>query len=74
MHPARPEEEASVAGGFGGGAGGLTVRGEGLRQEVWVRPDGHMHRRTLSQNDDSQDSLLQEIKDLPADQACGALS
>ncbi|KAK7086391.1 Smg-6, nonsense mediated mRNA decay factor, partial [Halocaridina rubra] len=49
---------------------GRASGGEGLRQEIWIRPDsGATHRRTLSQsNDEDEKDKLEDLKKLSLDQ------
>ncbi|CAL4206502.1 unnamed protein product, partial [Meganyctiphanes norvegica] len=54
-----------------GGATGHNSNNEGLRQEIWIRPDsGATHRRTLSQStdDETADEKKDELKKMPKDQ------
>ncbi|XP_063610362.1 telomerase-binding protein EST1A-like [Penaeus indicus] len=49
---------------------GRALSGEGLRQEIWIRPDsGATNRRTLSQsNNDDNSGALDDLKKLPLEQ------
>ncbi|XP_047483558.1 telomerase-binding protein EST1A-like isoform X2 [Penaeus chinensis] len=49
---------------------GRALSGEGLRQEIWIRPDsGATNRRTLSQsNNDDNSGALEDLKKLTLEQ------